>query len=263
MVRSKGRLEVTLPRVCWLVTLTTAKGNVEEEATWQTNVALALLRLSYPEKRYDFFPRPGDIEAMPFVKPLMEQQGVTLASDGMSAGGSSVPRAYVIDDDVVEVTESEEFRERADQIFSSKHTDRLANRFGQGLGWLTRGRQTSDQAERFLFFFTAIEALLSSDDKSAPVVQTICRHASVLLSNRPTERIRISKEMAKLYGQRSALVHAGKRNVSWTDANVVQSIAEELYTRVLNEYNLTSKLGDFQGSLSQASFGLRWPRKKI
>jgi hypothetical protein len=42
---------------------------------------------------------------------------------------------------------------------------------GQGLGWLSRGRQAESRTERFLFFFTALEALLSSDDKGDPVTQ--------------------------------------------------------------------------------------------
>jgi hypothetical protein len=42
---------------------------------------------------------------------------------------------------------------------SRPRTIHLAERVGQGLGWLTRGRQAEDRAERLLYFFTAIEAL--------------------------------------------------------------------------------------------------------
>ena len=54
---------------------------------------------------------------------------------------------------------------------------------------MTRGRQARDRSERLLFFFTAIEALLSGDDKTAPVTQTIARRAATILVDDPTHRL--------------------------------------------------------------------------
>ena len=52
-------------------------------------------------------------------------------------------------------------------------------------GWMTRGRHAEDRAERFLFFYTAIETLVSTTDKSAPVIQTIARNAASIITDKP------------------------------------------------------------------------------
>ena len=82
----------------------------------------------------------------------------------------------------------------------------------RGLGGLMRGRQTVDRAERFLLLFHGYGGSLSSDDKAAPVVQTIARHAAVILQHDP--RKPASCFGIILYAARSALVHAGRRNVA-------------------------------------------------
>lgn len=249
---------IQLPPICWSVSVNAAKGNVEEEASWLVDVALSFLRLSYPDERYDFFPSLGDVEAMPFTKSMAGNQGITLSENGISAGGSSRPHIYVIDDRVLEVVNGEQFKARAEAIFSPGKNS-LAKRVGQGLGWLTRGRQASDRAERFLFFFTAIESLLSSDDKSAPVVQTIARYTSAILHDEPDKRIQTSKDIKSLYSVRSKLVHAGERDVLKSQANSAQLIAEELYARVLDRFDLNESFQSFQDSLDRASYGLKWP----
>jgi hypothetical protein len=139
----------------------------------------------------------------------------------------------------------------------------LAERLGQGLGWMTRGRQTVDRAERFLFCFTAIEALLSGDDKAAPVVQTIARHAAVILQHDPQKRAKLDSEIRSHYAARSALVHAGKRNVSQLEVNTIQNIVEALYKTVIEAIPLETPFSAFHESLSDASYGLPWPPPKV
>lgn len=246
-----------LSPVSWMVAVDSAQGHVEEEAAWLINIAISLLRLSYPEGNYSFFPRLGDREAMPLVKSEVTKHGLTITSSGMSADGSSIPYLYDIDDNVLVMTATDKFQGRAEAVFSSSKGS-LAERFSQGLGWLTRGRQTEDRAERFLFFFTAIEALLSSDDKTAPVIQTIARYSAVILSDDAKKRIEIASSIKSLYSVRSALVHAGKRGVSKSEVNTAQLLAENLYTRVMKSVSLTLSLQKFQQLLSEASYGLPW-----
>ena len=250
---------IEMPPICWSVTVTAAMGNVEEEAAWLINVALSLLRLSYPEEQYMLFPHWNDIEDKPLSETTGRTGGVIVTEQGMSGGGISAPKIYVVDVKVHNVTEGKRFRDQASAIFFGKEKGSLSVRFSQGLGWLTRGRQTADRAERFLFFFTAIEALLASDDQSAPVVQTITRYASVLLTEEPNGRSKVAKRIKKLYEKRSALVHTGQRNVSWTEAKEVQVLAEAIYSRVLDECDLTAKFQVFHESLAEASYGSRWP----
>jgi hypothetical protein len=135
----------------------------------------------------------------------------------------------------------------------------LAERVSQGLGWLTRGRQSHDRAERLLYNFTAIEALLSSNDKSAPVTQTIARNAAAILTEDVAARAKTAKDIIKLYEFRSSIVHAGSRPVAWTHANVAQNLAEDLFWRVLPSADLSLKYQDFIDQLSFASYGSPWP----
>lgn len=258
---SEGRVTIEMPPICWSVTVTAAKGNVEEEALWLINVALSLLRLSYPKEQYMLFPYRNDIEDRPITETSGKTGGIIVTEQGMSGGGFSAPKLYTIDEKVQIITEEKEFQDQAEAVFVGQAKGSLSVRFGQGLGWLTRGRQTADRAERFLFFFTAIEALLASDDKSAPVVQTLARYASVLLTEEPAGRSKVAKHIRKLYQKRSALVHTGQRNVSWTEVKDVQVLAEAIYSRVLSECDLNERYSAFQESLAEASHGSGWPER--
>ena len=283
---SNGNIIIEFPQACWYIpmgSIKAARRNTEEKAIWLINIAISLLRLCYPTQEHEKYPEIGDIEEMPLIEPKKfwfddrtEEKGIVLdridgedeltnrASGGVSFPLSSsirrIPCTYLVDNTVVALTEEQKFKDRAHVIFNPAKKS-LAERFGQGLGWLTRGRQTADRAERFLFFFTAIEALLSSDDKSAPVVQTISRHAATILHTDSLERADFARQFRSLYEVRSALVHAGKRNVSQMQTMAAQRIAEELYKAVMENYPLDSKFNKFQESLSKASYGSPWPFK--
>ncbi len=258
-----------------------ARRNTEEKAIWLINISISLLRLCYPNPEREKYPEVGDIEEMPLIEPKnfwfdsrTEEKGIVLdkldkkdeptnrASAGVSFPLSSsirrIPCTYLVDDIVVALTEEQKFKERAHVIFNPPKKS-LAERFSQGLGWLSRGRQTVDRAERLLFFFTAIEALLSSNDKNTPVVQTISRHAATILHTDPQDRKDFAGQLRSLYGVRSALVHTGKRDVSQIQTMEAQRIAEELYKAVMENYPLDSKFDTFQKSLSKASYGSPWP----
>jgi len=148
-------------------------------------------------------------------------------------------------------------------IFTAS-SKKVANRVARGLGWMTRGRQTADPAERLLFFFTALEALLTHDDKSQPVVQTICRNASVVLSNNVGERYVLAEQLKAAYTLRSGLVHGGKREVSIADTRLVQSVTEDVYRVLLvKEAILDQEAHMFLAEMAEASYGKRWPLRKM
>ena len=263
---------IQLPQICWHVSVDVTEGNVREEAAWLINVAISFLRLSYSRSKVDFFPSSGkrshffpsfgEVETMPLIKPKVNDQGIIIdILNNNVKTNSSIPRLYVVDDAVAAITKEKEFKDRARVIFNP-HKNSLAKRFSQGLGWLTRGRQTVDRAERFLFFFTAIESLLSSNDKTAPVIQTISRYAATILSPDAEDRAIIAKDIRSLYSARSALVHTGEHNVSYSESIAAQRIAETLYKKVMENVSLTISFKEFQRSLSDASYGLPWPKKK-
>ena len=279
---SEGRLLIELPEYCWFIPMgyvQAARRNAEEKAIWMINIAISLLRLCHPNPKQSDFPKIGDLEEMPITEPkkfwlgggreekafVLHDVNKTPRSPlfGFSAAvQSSVRRmdgVYTIDDSVVKVAEDEGFKRKAAQIFSPGRKS-LSERFGPGLGWLSRARQTSDRAERFLFFFTAIEALLCSDDKTAPVVQTISRHAAVILHDSPEERARLAASLRALYKVRSVLVHTGQRRVSQTNIIKVQQVVEELYRTVMERYPLDVRFDEFGKSLAHASNVTSWPK---
>jgi hypothetical protein len=224
--------------VCWIVKVDAVAENVEEEGKWLIDVAVSFLRLSH-RMWAGHFPDIGSIEPHPLRSTLVHKEGVKLKGSKVLAGGSSLPPWYEIDEAVVATSLDKKFVSQA-ELLCDPPKKSLAERVSQGLGWLTRARQADDRAERLLYFFTAIESLLSTDDKTAPVVQTIARHAAVLLTADNGARAEIAREIKNLYNFRSSLVHAGNRSVLWSGANGAQSLAERLFEVVLEKADLAA-----------------------
>jgi hypothetical protein len=250
-------VHIEMYRTAWLVSVSAAKENIEEEAKWLIDVAVSLLRLQYKVEGRRF-PGLGTIEPHPTRPKEVDSVGVKIKGSTAFFGGGIVPHAYEVTSEVKSTTVDEQFCSKAALIFNAPSKS-VAARVSQGLGWLTRGRQAEDRAERLLYFFTAIESLLSNDDKTAPVVQTISRHAAVVLTDGIKERVGLSKEIKKLYSLRSALVHSGNRGVLWDAAKATQFLAEAMFMRVLDHVDLKMSHSDFCKQLSDASFGLPWP----
>src|SRR5260370_3000021 len=104
-----------------------------------------------------------------------------------------------------------------------------------------------------------MEALLANDDKTAPVVQIIARHGSVLLADDNAVRHRAGANIKKLYSLRSSLVHAGNRSVLWSATNGAQVLAEEMFSVVMDKADLKMTHISFCDDLSAASYGVPWP----
>jgi hypothetical protein len=251
--------EVTIETkpICWIVDVDAVAENVEEEAKWLIDIALSLLRLSHLNWS-SHFPNLGAVEPHPVKPTRAHNEGIKLQGSKVLAGGSSVPPWYEADAAVVGTVQAKKFISQAEIIFDPPEKS-LAERVSQGLGWLTRGRQAEDRAERLLYFFTAIEALLSTDDKTAPVVQTIARHAAVLLTNENAARAQVAKALKSLYSVRSSLVHAGNRSILWSGANDAQVLAESLFQTVLESANLKTRHETFCNEVAAASYGTPWP----
>lgn len=242
---------------CWVVAVDAAKDNVEEEAKWLIDIAVGFLRLHYTQAT-PRFPNIGTVEPHPLVPPEVAKTGIKITDAAVSLGESSVPPAYEVGPNIVTVAQDAAFKKKAALIFDPKDKS-LAARVAQGLGWLTRGRQAKDRSERLLYFFTAIESLLSGDDKSAPVVQNIARQAAVLLTDDNAARAELAADTKKLYALRSGLVHAGSRGVLWNNANTTEYLAEAVFHRVLGDADLSMSHATFLNGLSQATYGLPWP----
>jgi hypothetical protein len=228
---SEGSAIVEMHPMSWVTTVNAAKENVEEEAKWLIDVAVSFLRLHITEVSR-FYPVIGAVEPHPLKEMSIHSVGVKFREDTVSLGGTALPPNYEVGTVVEAITKGKTFCAKASLVFDPPAKS-LAERVAQGCGWLTRARQSENRAERLLHCFTAIEAVLSSDDKSAPIVQTVSRHAAVILSDDISQRVTISSELKKLYSIRSALVHTGNRSVLWNSANLAQYFAEALLSRVL------------------------------
>jgi Apea-like HEPN len=257
-----GRLTIGLPPVCWDISVNAARQNVEEEARWMIDVFVSLLRLSVaqgPTVPFPYFPRTGDIEPAATLRSDLQRRSLfVMADSSIAAGGRSLSPRYLIDDNVRAHLETSNFAARVQAIFWPGEST-LAERLSNGLGWLTRGRRALDRAERLLYFFTAIEALISVS-QGEPITQTIARYAAAILDNNNEHRQDLAGRILGLYRIRSGLVHRGEREVLHSQANLAQDIAEGLFLRILNSIeNLQLKAQEFQRQLDKASYGLAWP----
>ncbi|MGQ0531079.1 MAG: hypothetical protein ACT4OF_00120 [Caulobacteraceae bacterium] len=250
-------LVVEVGPFCWIVDVNAAPGNIEEEAIWLIDVAVSLLRLVH-KKATDLFPRLGEVEPHPTEEASRRSMRATMKGDGLSVGGTSIVTSYTINTEVVSWLSDDDAQRWITHVFDPPKGT-LAERVHAGLGWLSRGRQAKGRAERLLYFFTALEAVLSAPDKAEPVVQTVARNASVILSNDNKVRASIAKDIRRLYGRRSALVHAGRRDISKSAATSVQLFAEGVFRTVLARTDPKDEFSSFHSSLAEATYGLTWP----
>lgn len=251
-----GVMAVGMPDMTWVVDVPATKENVAEEAKSLIDVAVSFMRLS-ASPWTSRFPKIGEIEPHPILPAVTGTPHVSFHGEMTYTGGWKVPPIYEITPGVAVQLQLPITQKKANFLFDPPGNS-LAMRVAQGLGWMTRGRQVSDRAERLLSFFTALEALLTSKDKSDPVTQTISRYVSVIQTQKLNERVAIYNKVKALYGLRSAVVHSGKREVLWQDVNTLQALVEDVYCVVLKNCDLSMSQDTFAQSLAEASHGLPW-----
>lgn len=255
-IHKDGTISLQMPGSIWVVDVAATKENVAEEAKWLVDVAISLMRLS--AKNWEgIFPNIGDLEAHPTRPTNFVTPHVTIEDDTYFTGGLLTVGWYEINSRVAAELGDPDLQMKANILFDPPDRS-LAHRVANGLGWMTRGRQVSDRAERLLYFFTALEALLTSSDKTAPVTQTISRHVAVILSQDVKARLGLYNQTKGLYALRSTVVHSGRREVLGQDVNSLQTYVESIFWIVLNRCDLLMSQDRFMQSLADASHGLKW-----
>ncbi|MGI2036378.1 hypothetical protein ACRQ1B_28785 [Rhizobium panacihumi] len=253
--RENGITTVGMVTMAWVVDVPATRENVTEEAKWLIDVAVSLARLS--SKHWSVrYPKLGDIELHP-TRQIDRTPRVTTDGEKWFLQRNKTPVVYDVSPLVAKDLAKADVQRIAELIFDPS-ANSLALRVSQGLGWLTRGRQASDRSERLLSFFTALEALLTSNNSSDPVTQTISRHVSVIWSSKIADRVALYNQVKSLYALRSAVVHAGKREVLLHHVNSLQLIAETVFSIVLKNCDLSISQDTFSQSLSDASHGAPW-----
>lgn len=244
--------------VCWRVRLNASPHNVRDEGAWMIDVAISLARaLHRPWKGLP--PDLKDREPNAFAPTEEKESGFYVTADRYGCGAMTKARYYLIDAVAAANLMSERNQAIARLIFDPPLRS-LAERVAQGLGWLTRGRRAQDRSEAFLHFFTALEALFSGE-RGQPVTATIARHFAVIWSDDPDVRRVAAKWLMQLYETRSALVHAGRREVLEPDVRNLHNAADRIFRAVLLNVDLEMAADTFASQLRDASYGSLWPHR--
>ncbi|MCJ8323250.1 MAG: hypothetical protein HRU29_04155 [Rhizobiales bacterium] len=256
-----GNSESSIPssKMMWAVKTYTNKTNAKEEANWKIGVATSLIRLS-SDKWGIHYPRIGTLEPSPTEKSeLLYTNPLVRNGNNLSAGGRTVQSIYLIDKKISRDLHSGKNQKLFNSVFNFK-PKMLSEQVFNALGWLSKGRGESDRSIKMLYFFTAIEAILSRG-KDSPVKDTIARHGSVILAKKIKYRPLIAKQFKNLYDLRSSTIHKGKRSTLAHDVDQVQIIAETLIYVILKKCSLQINHETFCQQLAIASYGTRWPSK--
>jgi hypothetical protein len=245
-----------MPESVWVVEVAATKENVTEEAKWLIDVAVSFMRLSATEWTGPWA-RLGSTEPSANYELDRALPRATLDGDTIIVPGWDFAGWYNLAERQAKELLSAPVQARANLIFDPPDKS-LAQRVALGLGWMTRGRQTADRAERFLAFFTALEAVLTSNDRGAPVTQVISRYGSVIYTKHIKSRGGVFNDIKGLYSVRSEVVHRGKRDVLGLQVAQLEHFVEAIYWLVLSFCDLSMPQEEFEESLAIASHGVRW-----
>ena len=252
------KLSYNFDAVCWDVEVRASDQVSHQQAVWEVDVALSLLRtMLLSQHNYGMFPVYGDKEVATGTRPDRRSAAFYQKNEKFSSEIVGIQPHYKITYENAKYLMEEPLRTKIVQVFDAKENT-VAERVKRGLGWLTRARQKADQAERHLYFSTAIETLLTLEDKDAKVTEVIARNGSVILTDNHEDRFDNYKILVGIYGVRSRIIHGGSRNISRKEARLVQEVAELLYERIVLLTDLSRSYEDFQRSLKEASFGQKW-----
>ena len=246
---------IHLPEICWDVSVQGMPRGVDLQALWYIDVAISFVRLHY-KGQTAHFPKIADIEPHPIFPHSSQSEGLSIGPNGPAYGAINALPCYEIDTEIINTLNSDKVVEVAKHVFNPE-SNTLAERMQQALGWLTRARRAQEPAERVLFFFTTIEALLSGASKDGPVAETIARYAGVIWSEKPDTRQAVYASLKKHYDLRSRIVHNGERSVAQIEVNNIHYIAWTITQNILRTADLTVRHSDFIANLKGASFGTK------
>jgi len=244
-------------KMMWAVKVNVSRRHVNEEAIWQIGIAVSLMRL-LSNDWCGREPSIGDIEPNAVTYDKFSGDNALLRNgSNLSFGGGKIPGHYIVDSKISKRLRAKKSVGIINNVFNHR-SGTIGEQVYNALGWLSRGRQAIDRSEKLLYFFTAIEAVLSRGNDS-PVIDTIARHGSVMLSANVQNRPDIAKRFKRLYGFRSSTVHKGARDASNLAVKEAELLASILLYVALLKIDMSQKHTTFSEHLSSASYGLHWP----
>lgn len=114
-----------------------------------------------------------------------------------------------------------------------KQNSEIEKRIFQSINWFGKAINSDVYEEQFLFFAISIESLLVGNEPDSPfanqgsITQRISDRSAFLVGEDFDSRVKIEKDVKKLYNLRSKIVHTGAK-VENSDVIKIESMAKEL-----------------------------------
>ncbi|MBB1449881.1 hypothetical protein H5159_02105 [Pseudoalteromonas sp. SG43-1] len=148
---------------------------------------------------------------------------------------------HLVDENIKKIILSSE---NASLLSCVLQKNEIEKRIFQSINWFGKAINSNVYEEQFLFIAISIESLLVGDEPAGPfsnqggITQKISERSAFLLGNDVENRIQIEKDVKKLYGLRSKIVHTGAR-VENKDVIQIETMAKKLIL-IFSEKKYTS-----------------------
>lgn len=248
-----------LPAQCFCINLKCSPKRANNMAQWYVDIAISLFRLYAFKCKTDYghFPRIGELDPLAFEARNGNDSALTIfpTEKKSSYGTYSSYLVYEINQETIKQFFASNFKEVCSKIFLAK-SDFVCERLQRTLGWMTKARSSHDLSMRFLFFFTALEALLTPQGTNTQITDTIARNVATIIADIDT-RFTIYNKVKGLYDVRSRLVHSGSREVAESDCDQLQYYTELVCLEIINS-SIDKDIKTFHTELKEAGFGRKW-----
>jgi len=124
--------------------------------------------------------------------------------------------------------------ERISILLQKLKVSKLENRILAALQWAGRALVERRKEEAFLLFAISLEALLLKDEVASEITERFALRASYLAISKPEARIKAYRELKKLYGTRSKIVHAGNTRITDEELAKIRFFAETILLTMLS-----------------------------
>ncbi|PTP11726.1 hypothetical protein CWO36_24275 [Vibrio splendidus] len=140
-----------------------------------------------------------------------------------------------------------------------KQKSEIEKRIFQSINWFGKAINSEVFEEQFLFFAISIESLLVGNEPDSPfanqgsITQKISDRSAFLIGKDFNSRVKIEKDLKKLYGLRSKIVHTGAK-VKNTDVIKIECLAKKLILKFSKENYLSHE--SFIEWIKRAQYGI-------
>ncbi|MCX5862131.1 MAG: HEPN domain-containing protein [Deltaproteobacteria bacterium] len=119
---------------------------------------------------------------------------------------------------------------------ASTNTTELQKRVLLAIEWIGQSYNELSPPSAFLKAAIALEILFSQDEKTiinASILSRIAESVALILGDCSAKRLKIEKEMKKLYSMRSAIAHAGKSEIAQEDLLTIFYFSSTVVMKVM------------------------------